>query len=131
VDDDEVTRYLLGGELARLGYRIQEAHRGREAIRQIEEEKPDAIILDIAMPDMNGFEVLQEIRKSSSLRSLPVIVHSSREFSSQEQRTLLESAAFFYPKRASRTEVSSRELRQVLEAAGIGYWVQPTTLSSS
>jgi hypothetical protein len=35
VDDDEVTRYLLGGELARLGYRIQEAHGGREAIRQI------------------------------------------------------------------------------------------------
>lgn len=120
VDDDEVTRYLLGGELARLGYRIQEAHGGREAIRQIEEQKPDAIILDIAMPDMNGFEVLREIRNRSAFQALPVIIHSSREFSSHEQRTLLESAALLYPKHASKTKVSAMELQQVLEAAGIG-----------
>jgi CheY-like chemotaxis protein len=120
VDDDEVTRYLLGGELARLGYRIQEAHGGREAMNQIEKEKPDAIILDIAMPDMNGFEVLREIRNTSTLRTLPVIIHSSREFSKQEERTLLESEALLYPKGKSKTEISSRELRQVLEAAGLG-----------
>lgn len=120
VDDDEVSRYLLGGELARLGYRIQEAHGGREAMRQMEKEKPDAMILDIVMPDMNGFEVLQHIRSSPVFRSLPVIVHSSRDFSSQELNKLIESEAFLYPKRVSEKEISSRELRELLVAAGVG-----------
>ena len=94
VDDDEVTRYLVGGELAKLGYRILEAHGGREAMRLIEQETPDAIVLDIAMPDMNGFEVLRQIRSSVAFHSLPVIVHSSREFSSEEKKTLSDSEAF-------------------------------------
>jgi DNA-binding response OmpR family regulator len=119
VDDDEVTRYLLGGELAKLGYRVLEARGGREAMRLIDRERPDAVILDIGMPDMNGFEVLRQMRNSASSRSIPVIVHSSREFSNEEQSTLSEADAFLYPKRASRPEEASRGLLEALQAAGI------------
>jgi signal transduction histidine kinase/DNA-binding response OmpR family regulator len=119
VDDDEVTRYLLGGELAKLGYRVLEARGGREAISLIERETPDAVILDIAMPDMNGFEVLRHIRGTESSRLLPVIVHSSREFSGEERKLLSDSEAFLYPKRASRPEDASSGLLDVLYAAGI------------
>jgi signal transduction histidine kinase/DNA-binding response OmpR family regulator len=119
VDDDEVTRYLLGGELAKLGYRVLEARGGREAITLIEREAPDAVILDIVMPDMDGFEVLRQIRDSASFRLLPVIVHSSREFSNEERALLSDSEAFLYPKRASRPEEASSGLLEVLHAAGI------------
>ena len=110
VDDDEVTRYLLGGALAKLGFRVLEARGGREAISQIEREAPDAVILDIAMPDMNGFEVLRHIRDSKLFRLLPVIVHSSREFSDGERKLISGSQAFLYPKRASRPEDASSGL---------------------
>jgi CheY-like chemotaxis protein len=120
VDDDEVTRYLLGGELAKLGYRVLEARGGREAIALIEREIPDAVVLDIVMPDMDGFEVLRQIRDSASFRLLPVIVHSSREFSNEERKLLSDSEAFLYPKRASRPEEASSGLLKVLHAAGIG-----------
>jgi signal transduction histidine kinase/DNA-binding response OmpR family regulator len=119
VDDDEVTRYLVGGELAKLGYRILEAHGGREAMRLIDRETPDAIVLDIAMPDMNGFEVLRQIRNSVSLHALPVIVHSSREFSNEEIKTLSDSEAILYPKQASKGEGGSSGLIKVLQMAGI------------
>ena len=85
VDDDEVTRYLVGGALGQVGYRILEAHGGREAVKLILSENPDAIILDPAMPDMTGFEVLREIRSVASSQAIPVIVHSSRELSKQER----------------------------------------------
>ena len=119
VDDDEVTRYLLGGELVKLGYRVLEAHGGREAMALIERQVPDAVVLDIAMPDMNGFEVLRQIRNSISWRSLPVIVHSSREFSSEEKKSLSDSEALLYPKRASQKEGVSSGLLEVLQTAGI------------
>jgi CheY-like chemotaxis protein len=71
------------------------------------------------MPDVNGFEVLRQIRNSESLRLLPVIVHSSREFSDEERTTLSEANAFLYPKRASRPEEASSGLLEILRAAGI------------
>jgi signal transduction histidine kinase/DNA-binding response OmpR family regulator len=119
VDDDEVTRYVLGGELAKLGYRVLEARGGREAISLIERDNPDAVILDIVMPDMNGFEVLRQIRNSVSFRLLPVIVHSSREFTNEERTTLSKADAFVCPKRPSRPEDTSSGLFEALQAAGI------------
>ena len=119
VDDDEVTRYLVGGELAKLGYRVLEAHGGREAMSLISRETPDAVVLDIAMPDMNGFEVLRQIRDRPSLQSLPVIIYSSREFSSDERKALSDSGALIYPKQAPKGGASSSGLVEMLQTAGV------------
>jgi signal transduction histidine kinase/CheY-like chemotaxis protein len=119
VDDDEVTRYLLGGALTKLGYRILEAHGGRAAIKILENETPVAVILDLIMPDMSGFEVLQALRNSEPTKEIPVIIHSSKELSNQERTILSESRAFLYPKHTFIAETSSDNLAQVLEAAGL------------
>jgi signal transduction histidine kinase/DNA-binding response OmpR family regulator len=120
VDDDEVTRYIVGGALARVGYRILEAHGGREAIKLVRSEPPDGVILDIAMPDINGFEVLREMRSVPSSRTIPVIVHSSRDLTGQEESLLLEAEAYVYPKREFSKEGGPQGLLQLLEAVGIG-----------
>ncbi|WP_213806690.1 ATP-binding protein [Granulicella sp. dw_53] len=120
VDDDEVTRYLVGGALARGGYRVLEAHGGREAMRLIQAEFPDAIILDIAMPDMNGFEVLREIRSIESSKALPVIVHSSKQLSVVERKSLSDAKVLIYPKQAFSREGGSHGLLQLLEGIGTG-----------
>jgi signal transduction histidine kinase/DNA-binding response OmpR family regulator len=120
VDDDEVARYLVGGVLSKPGYRVLEAHGGRDALRMIQADRPDAIVLDISMPDMNGFEVLREIRGMTSLESIPVIIHSSKDFSSQEAEVISGSGAFVYSKQAFSAEDGPRGLLQLLESAGIG-----------
>ena len=118
VDDDEVTRYLVGGALAKAGYRILEAYGGREAMKIIRNEIPDAIVLDISMPDMNGFEVLRELRSLTSSNMIPVIIHSSRELSNREITLVTDAKAFIYSKHQFNEEGGSKGLLQLLATTG-------------
>src|SRR6185437_8341713 len=118
-DDDEVTRYLLGETLAKLGFRILEAHNGREAIQIAKDYIPSAVILDLVMPDLSGFDVLREIRNNSSTKEIPVIIRSSKDLSSQERALLAEMGAFIYPKQAFSGDAQSEGFRQILDTAGM------------
>jgi signal transduction histidine kinase/CheY-like chemotaxis protein len=119
VDDDEVSRYLVGGVLAKAGYRILEARGGREAIDMIRNEPPDAIILDMVMPDMNGVEVLREVRDNPASKQTPVIIHSSGDISNLQQKLPSDSETFLYSKQSLASAGGGRGLLQVLESAGI------------
>ena len=118
-EDDEVTRYLLGEALAKYGFRILEARNGREAIRMAEAYLPDAMFLDIVMPDVNGFEVLRELRSNPSTKEMPVIVHSSKTLSAKETELLLSDNAVIYPKEAFDGKESADRLDQILRSVGL------------
>jgi DNA-binding response OmpR family regulator len=75
VDDEQEIRGLLLETLREGAYDILEAENGADALRIIEAESPDLVILDILMPDMNGFQVLQQIRETAET---PVIMLSAR-----------------------------------------------------
>jgi signal transduction histidine kinase/CheY-like chemotaxis protein len=120
VDDDEVTRYLLGEALTKLGYNVLEAQNGREAIQAIGTHMLAAVFLDIIMPDLTGFEVLREIRRNPATKTTPVVVHTSKDLSEEEAGELTGLAAVIYPKREFGSEESSERLREVLAIAGIG-----------
>ena len=74
VDDDAENREILNRLLVPCGFTITEATHGKEALRFLEAEDFDAVLLDIEMPEMNGFEVLEELREKGTLRHTPVIV---------------------------------------------------------
>ena len=117
-DDDEVTRYLLGEALTRLGYDVVEARDGREAIQMMGSHILTGVFLDIVMPDLTGFEVLREMRRSPSTESIPVIVHTSKDLSPQEADSLTDLGAVIYPKREFSSTEGSEKLREVLATAG-------------
>lgn len=119
VDDDEVTRYLLGDALTKLGYRVLEARNGREAIRTVRERVIDGIFLDIIMPGLDGFEVLKEIRINDSSKAIPVIIHSTKNLSAEELNLIASMDVTNYPKQALATEESIGTLSQALKMAGI------------
>ena len=79
VDDNEMNRDLLSRRLQRQGYGVATAENGREALKAIEEEQFDLILLDIMMPEMNGFEVLEHLKAHPEWRHIPVIVISAAE----------------------------------------------------
>lgn len=118
-EDDEVTRYLLGENLTKVGFRIIEARNGREAIRITRDEMPDAVILDLVMPDQNGFEVLQEIRRNPLTKETPVIIHSSKSLTSDELGILSSAGVVIYPKEAFGTKESFVRLHEALKTAGL------------
>jgi len=77
VEDEEIMVSLLQKKLIKEGYEISVARDGDEGIRAIKEVKPNLILLDIIMPKMGGFEVMEEMNKDKELRKIPVIVISN------------------------------------------------------
>ncbi len=77
VDDNEINRDLLASQLKRQGHRVTLASNGREALAIIAEENIDIMLLDIMMPEMNGYVVLEHLRSNPGMQSIPIIVISA------------------------------------------------------
>ncbi len=84
IDDDKLTRWSVSTLLGRAGYHVQEAATGKEGLAAIEEAAPNLVLLDIELPDMDGFAVLKailEIRPDLPVLTMtagPVILPCSR-----------------------------------------------------
>jgi CheY-like chemotaxis protein len=74
VDDDMILRQMYGARLEAEGYKIIFAGNGEEALKLAKEQKPDALILDIMMPKINGIDVLKTLRADSNTKEIPVVV---------------------------------------------------------
>jgi putative two-component system response regulator len=74
VDDEAGGRYTLESILEEQGYHIEMAENGREALEKARQLLPDVILLDVMMPDMDGFEVCQRVRKDPVLAEIPIIM---------------------------------------------------------
>ncbi|MDP9254864.1 MAG: response regulator [Verrucomicrobiota bacterium] len=79
VDDNELNRDMLTRRLERLGYKVSCAENGSEALKKIRAEPFDLLLLDIMMPVMDGFEVLEQLKAEPVLRDIPVIVLSASD----------------------------------------------------
>jgi sigma-B regulation protein RsbU (phosphoserine phosphatase) len=78
VDDNEDNRYTLTRRLKREGYgHLTMASNGREALDKLKAQSFDLVLLDIMMPDMNGYEVLEQVKATPALRDIPIIMISS------------------------------------------------------
>ncbi len=80
VDDDASHRTLLCDALQQMGYRTAEAANGREALEFLDEEMPDGVLLDLRMPVMSGWGLLDLLKKSPRTKSLPIIIISAYGF---------------------------------------------------
>jgi CheY-like chemotaxis protein len=74
VEDDDQLRGLYGTALREAGFDVREASDGLEALRRIDEQPPDAIVLDLMLPRVSGFGVLHDITTQPHTRQIPVIV---------------------------------------------------------
>ena len=128
VDDNEVSRYILREILNQPWLRLSEAGNGTEALRQIDESQPDAIILDLLMPDMSGFEVLRKLRQSSRTRALPVLVYTSKILSETEKLELASLQSSVVRKEDVSSRLSAQPFLQWLSTAGL---MAPTNAAES
>lgn len=77
VEDDVFMIELLSKELAVSGFDVVIAKNGTEGIKKFEESKPDLLVLDLLLPDMNGFDTLRKVRRSEEGRNVKVIILSN------------------------------------------------------
>lgn len=78
VDDEKHIVRLIQVNLERQGYEVVTANDGREALEKVDSERPDLVILDVMMPYMDGFEVLQNMKRNPSTRDIPVIMLTAK-----------------------------------------------------
>ena len=88
VDDDPDALDLAVAMLEGSSYEIRTATTGREALETIADRRPDAIILDLMLPEMDGFEVMHRMSLNLDWRSIPVILLTARDLSHEERRAL-------------------------------------------
>ena len=79
VDDNRVNRLLIARTLEQLGHRVRFAENGRQALEALRTQPADLVLLDIEMPEMNGYETLQALQVDAKLRDVPVVMMSSVE----------------------------------------------------
>ena len=78
VDDEKHIVRLVQANLDRAGYTVVSANDGKEALQKVADENPDLVVLDVMMPYMDGFEVLQNLRRNPSTRDIPVIMLTAK-----------------------------------------------------
>ncbi len=113
VDDDETLRRLVVETLARDGRELREAADGLEALAMIASRLPDVLVLDLAMPRLDGFGVLEHLLERPETRRLPVVILTARDLSPDERRFLNERSAWLLEK----GEHSDAELRRLVHLA--------------
>ena len=108
VDDNKVNRLLLSRNVELLGHKASLAENGRIAMARLDEDDFDLLLLDIEMPEMDGFEVLEAIKSKPELRDIPVIVTSSVEGLDNIVRCIELGAEDYLPKPVNKTLLSAR-----------------------
>ncbi|MEB3215501.1 MAG: CHASE2 domain-containing protein [Nostocales cyanobacterium 94392] len=114
VDDDANHRLMLTSLLQEIGCRTQEASDGKQGLQLVSETKPDMILLDLAMPNMDGFELMVHLQANPQTKSIPIIVCSANVFEENRQQSLDAGAAAFIPKPLQKNELLDR-LRSLLK----------------
>ena len=87
VEDGEMNRDLLV-QLLEDDYELIEATDGRQGLKMAAEEKPDLILLDISLPEMDGYEVTEKIREDERLKETPIITVTAHAMAGDEQKAL-------------------------------------------
>ena len=98
VDDDESNRDMLSRRLVRLGHSVGVAENGRRALDMLAGEPFDLMLLDLQMPELNGYQVLERLRADAALRDLPVIVLSASDDTSRIAHCIEMGAADYLAK---------------------------------
>jgi signal transduction histidine kinase/CheY-like chemotaxis protein len=131
VEDDPDTRNLLRRSLEREDWTVTEAINGRDAMQRVQEHRPSLILLDLMLPDVDGYEFLENLRSHLEYRSIPVIIITAKDIRDVETR--LSAASWFggsveriFQKGSFGREELFEEIQKLARRSGT-----PSTLKSS
>jgi len=113
VEDDTATRELIRRTLVAGGWNVREASNGREALTMIQRSRPDLVLLDLMMPEMDGFEFLEQLRAKPEWRGIPVVVVTAKDLTPADRERLNGRVRSILQKSAYTHEELAREIRSV------------------
>jgi PAS domain S-box-containing protein len=114
VDDDNATRQVLRRTLTKQGWSVIEAENGRVALERVAAQKPSLIMLDMMMPEMDGFEFLAALRKDPASAATPVVVLTSKDLTPDERSQLTGNVERILQKGAYSREALLSEVKSIV-----------------
>ncbi len=117
VEDEAATRELICRVLEKEGWQIDEAINGLDALQRLSQFVPDVILLDLMMPEMDGFEFLAGIRKNPEWKNIPVIIVTAKSLSSEDRAQLNGSFQTLVRKDGDEIEIILNQLNEILSAS--------------
>ena len=114
VDDDDMMRRGIRLALEQDGWQVAEAENGRVALARLAETRPDVIVLDLMMPEMDGFEFLDEMRSRTEWRDIPVLVVTARDLTAEDRVRLSGGVERILQKGASELNELLLEIGRIL-----------------
>ena len=116
VEDEAQTREMLRRTLAKENWNIVEAENGRMALEKLNGLVPGLILLDLMMPEMDGFEFMQELRKRVECRQVPVVVITAKDITEEDRRRLNGEVARILQKSGLSMAELAAQVRSVASA---------------
>ena len=114
VEDDKLLSTILSKKIETAGYTLLKARDGTGAFALLEKDIPDIIILDILLPEMSGFDILQKIKMNENMRKIPVIMLSNMSKQSDIEKAKLLGANRFIVKAAVSLDEIIREIEALM-----------------
>jgi signal transduction histidine kinase/CheY-like chemotaxis protein len=119
IDDDSAHRYVVKQLLTAIPLQILEAANGREGLAVAEIEQPNAILLDLEMPELSGFDALDQLQHNPVTQSIPVIIYSSTQLNVETQSRLAQQGVAIVSKEETSQAEAGSHLREALVKAGL------------
>jgi CheY-like chemotaxis protein len=114
VEDDSATREMLRRMLEKEGWGVAEAENGRAALEQMAQNRPELILLDLMMPEMDGFQFIGELRRAPDWQSIAIIVITAMDLTHEERLRLNGRVEQILQKGAYSQEVLLNEVRDLV-----------------
>jgi CheY-like chemotaxis protein len=116
VEDDAPTRDMLCAMLRKEGWEVVEAANGRAALQCVTERRPRLVLLDLMMPEMDGFEFAHRLRQNPEWRDIPIIVLTAKDITEDDRQRLNGHVATILQKGAYSRDSLLREVRALVNA---------------
>jgi hypothetical protein len=117
VEDDVAARETIRRALSQDGLKVLEAENGREALERMAESTPSLILLDLMMPELDGFGFIEELRRRDEWAQIPVVVLTAKDVSPEEKTRLQGFAAAVLVKRGLPADALLRDMRELIQQA--------------
>ncbi len=108
VDDSKTELYFVSDLLKKQGYAVRTAENGEEAMRRLEEQTPDLILMDVVMPGQNGFQLTRSITRDPRFSQVPVIMCTSKNQQTDKVWGIRQGASDYIVKPVNAEELTAK-----------------------
>ena len=117
VEDDFATRAMYRDYLSQCGFRIIDAHNGHQALEKAQQWHPNAVLTDLGVPGMDGFEFCQALKQSADTRDIPILAVTGRSEYLEDQDRFKQAGIAHVLTKPCPPDLIAQELRRLLREA--------------